>query len=65
MAKARPIAPEPETEPDPLALFEEAQARLRAANPDMTQDDWDRVAEVWIEEVEKRIRLRIQRGQPV
>lgn len=35
------------------------QARIRARNPDMTEADWDELAERWAEEVNEGIRTHV------
>jgi deoxyadenosine/deoxycytidine kinase len=57
--------PETDTKRDLVAEFDELRERIHARNPDMTPEDWDELAERWAEEVNARIRARIERGEPV
>ena len=39
-----------------IARVRAIQERIRARNPDMTQDDWDELADRWAEDVDDGIR---------
>lgn len=44
-----------------LAEFRRIQANIRAANPDMTDDDWDRLGDEWADEVNEGLRRHVRR----
>ena len=57
----------PQAERDLVAEFDAIRALIAERNPDMTQEDWDALAEVWAEAINARIRRRVERmrqGQP-
>lgn len=49
-----------------IARWRDLQAEIAAANPDMTDEDWDRFADEWAEEVNEGLRniVRRSRGEP-
>lgn len=53
--------PPPETETDPVALFELAQTLIAERNPNMTEAERQELADLWAEEVNARIRARVER----
>ncbi len=57
----------PQTGHDLVTEIEAIRARIAERNPDMTEDDWDALAELWAEAINERIRRRVERmrqGQP-
>ncbi len=44
-----------------LAEFRRLQDKLRAANPDMTEEDWDTLADEWAEAVNEGLREHVRR----
>ena len=44
-----------------IATVRRIQAEIAAANPDMTQDDWDEFADLWAEEVNNGLRAHVIR----
>ncbi len=44
-----------------VAAFRRIQARILANNPDMTDDDWEELAERWAEDVDEAIRAHVIR----
>ena len=51
----------PPAERDLVAEFDAIRARIAERNPDMTEEDWDKLAEMWAEAVNERIRQRVVR----
>lgn len=49
-----------------IADWRGLQAEIAAANPDMTDEDWDRFADEWAEAVNEGLRniVRRSRGEP-
>lgn len=49
-----------------LAQLRRLQAEIAAANPDLTDDDWDAIAEEWAADVNAALarRVRRSRGEP-
>jgi hypothetical protein len=43
-----------------LATLERIRAEIRAANPDMTEEDWDAFADQLAEDVDDGIRRRLR-----
>lgn len=58
------LRPEPQVEPDPVAEFDAARALMAEHTKNLTDQEREELAEHWANEVEARIRARIERGVP-